>query len=139
MKALFINHQKAYFQRVKERDYNLPQTEGDSINEIEDDRSSSSGRSWTYETSLENNEENFILKNIQSASQPIRPRSAAVRGHLSVAPLTPLSKVPSFFYGRYVVKSSLAGNPGGKTHSFHGEPTSQRRLSAPRSIQPQVL
>ena len=84
-----------------------PSTEHGSMIEDDDDRSSSSCRSWTYETSLENSDENFVLKNIQSASQPIRPRSAAVRCHLSVAPLTPLSKVPPFAHSYSVVKSNF--------------------------------
>lgn len=93
MKALFINHQKAYFQRVKERDYPLPESAEAKPAFGEDDRSSSTSRSWTYERSLEDHEENFVLKNIQYASQPVRPRSAAVRSHLAVAQMTPLSKV----------------------------------------------
>ena len=91
MKALFVNHQRAYLERVLERDYQLPASETDP-GEC-DGGSSTTSRSWNFEGNLDAPEEDFILKNIQNASRPAR--SAAVRSHLSVAQVTPLSKVPS--------------------------------------------
>ena len=100
MKALFANHQRAYFERVKERGYLLPQTDHEFDSE-DNDGFSSTSRSFTYEGNLEQSEEDFISKNIKNASHPMR--SAAVRSYLSKAQSIPLSKVivPSFvlFFG----------------------------------------
>ena len=90
MKALFANHQRAYIERVKDRAYTLPSSE--SVDSFSTDQLDES-RSWSYVESDEPGED-FVLKNIQNVSHAIRPRSAAVRGDLSVAQLTPLSKVP---------------------------------------------